>query len=75
MKDELIGKKIKIIESNNKSLVGMKGIVVNESKNILSVEVDGEVKKIVKDLCVFDIEGRKVSGKEIAKRPEERLKK
>jgi len=73
-KEELIGKKIKIIESKNKSLVGIEGYVVDETKNMISIESDGETKNIVKDQCVFDVEGKKISGKEIAKRPEERIK-
>lgn len=73
-KEELIGKKIKIIESKNKSLVGIQGVVINETKNILSIESDGKVKKIVKDQCVFDINGKTITGKDITKRPEERIK-
>lgn len=74
MKTELIGKKIKVIESNNSSLVGIEGVVVDETKNIISIEVDGKTKQIVKDLCVFDVEGKTIQGKDITKRPEERIK-
>ncbi len=74
IKEELIGKTITIIESKNKSLVGMKGTVIDETKNILSIEIDGTVKKIVKDQCVFEIDGKKISGTDIAKRTEERIK-
>ena len=74
MKTELIGKKIKIIESNNKNSIGKAGIVV-ETKNMLSVEIDGKEIKVIKDQCVFEIEGKKISGKDIAKKPEERIKK
>lgn len=75
MKAELIGKKIKIIESNNKSLVGVTGIVVDETKNMLSIERDGKELKIIKDQCVFEIDGKNIHGREIAKRSEERIKK
>jgi len=74
-KEELIGKKIKIIESKNKTLVGIKGIVVDETKNLIFVEDGKKTRKIVKDQCVFDVEGKKVSGKDITNRPEERIKK
>jgi ribonuclease P protein subunit POP4 len=73
-KEELIGKKIKIIESPNKSLKGIEGIVVDETKNMLVIECDDTVKKVVKDQCVFDIAGKRVVGKDITKRPEERIK-
>ena len=75
MKTELIGKKIEIIQSNNKSLIGIQGKIVDETKNMLSIETDGKTRNIVKDQCVFEIEGKTVEGKEITKRPEERIKK
>lgn len=74
-KEELIGKKIKITESKNKSLVGIKGTVVDETKNLIFVEEGKKTRKIVKDQCVFDVEGKKIFGKDITKRPEERIKK
>ncbi|MEK6886539.1 MAG: ribonuclease P protein subunit [Nanoarchaeota archaeon] len=75
MNTELIGKKIKIIESNNKSIVGKTGIIVDETMNMLSIEMNGKEIKVIKDQCVFEIDGEKVMGKEIAKKPEERIKK
>ena len=75
MKTELIGKNIKIIKSDNKSLVGIQGKIVDETKNMLSIETDGKTRKIAKDQCVFEIEGKTIEGKEITKRPEERIKK
>jgi len=74
-KEELIGKKIKIIESKNKSLIGIEGYVVDETKNMLFIESDGKIRKIVKDQCIFEIDGKRIEGKDIAKRPEERIKK
>ena len=59
MNEELIGKKIKIIKSSNKTLIGKIGIVVDETKNMLSVETNGKEIKIIKDQCVFEIEGKK----------------
>lgn len=73
-KEELIGKKISVIESKNNSLVGIKGVVVDETKNLVFIETEEGIKKIAKDQCVFDIEGKRIQGKDIAKRPEERIK-
>jgi ribonuclease P protein subunit POP4 len=75
MKLQLIGKQTMVIESKNKSLKGIRGKIVDETKNTISIEKDGKIKKIVKDQCVFDIEGKKIDGKEISKTPEERIKK
>ncbi len=75
MKIQLIGKEIKIIQSTNKELEGIQGKVVDETKNTVSVEKNGKTVKIVKDLCVFDVEGKLIKGSEISKVPEERIKK
>lgn len=77
MKDnqtQLIGKKIKITKSNNKNLEGIQGKVVDETKNTVSIEIDGKTKKVVKDQCVFDVEGKIINGSEIAKSQDERVK-
>ncbi|MBN2420887.1 ribonuclease P protein subunit [Candidatus Woesearchaeota archaeon] len=70
----LIGKKITITESNNKSLEGIRGVVVDETKNTISIECDGKTRKVVKEQCIFDVEGETIDGAEIAKSPEERVK-
>ncbi len=74
MREELIGEKIKIIESKNKSLIGVEGVVIDETKNLLFIETKGKVKKIIKSQCTFDVEGKKLIGSSITKRPEERIK-
>ncbi len=74
-KEELIGKGITIIESSNKSLIGIIGKVVDETKNLLFIETNEKTKKIIKDQCVFLVDGKKIKGSSIAKRPEERIKK
>ena len=74
MKQNLIGKEITIIDSKNASLKGMTGIVVDETKNMLSIEKDGKQKTVAKDQCVFMIDGKKTEGKDIAQRAEERIK-
>ena len=75
MKEELIGKRIRIISSNNKSIIGKTGVVVDETKNMLFIEKDGKEIRIIKDQCVFEIEGKTMSGEETVKNSEERIKK
>jgi RNase P/RNase MRP subunit p29 len=74
--DEFIGKEIKIIESDNPSLVGIDGVVEDETKNIITVKTrkNGEKKKLLKSQIIFTIENQKIFGKEILKSPEERIK-
>lgn len=74
-KHELIGLKTEIIESTDPSKKGIKGKVKNETKNTLQI---GN-KKIPKKEAVFKFylpnnQTRKINGKEITKRPEDRIK-
>ena len=46
---EFIGKIVEIISANNPSQIGMKGKIVNETKNLFTLETEnGETKKLVK---------------------------
>tara|TARA_Y100000031_G_scaffold86470_1_gene95136 strand:- start:161 stop:403 length:243 start_codon:yes stop_codon:yes gene_type:complete len=72
----LIGEEIVVVRATNKSLVGIEGKVVDESRYLLQVEQNGEVKKLLKNQVTFKIKrtNRLIEGKLISKRPEERLK-
>ena len=73
---ELIGNQIIVVESTNKNNVGMTGRVVDETKFTLVVEEKGLTKRLFKRIIVFKIKktGQLVDGKDIVRRPEERLK-
>lgn len=74
---ELIGEEIEIVSSANESYIGIRGRVIDESKNMLLLEKgDGSQVKLLKNAITFRWlkTGEVVSGKDIAKRPEERLK-
>ena len=76
LKGELIGKTIEIVEATNKNLVGLKGKIVDETKNMLELE-DG--KKLVKKQITINMTiGNEIitlEGKHLMGRPEDRLKK
>jgi ribonuclease P protein subunit POP4 len=75
LKGEFIGKIVEIIESENKSLVGIKGRIVNETKNMFVIETGKGEKKVQKKICKFRFskEGIVVDGEVINYRPEDRL--
>ena len=81
VRHELIGLKVRISSSKNKSLKGLSGIVVDETYNTLVIKTtDGKEKTIIKKICVFDLtlpNGTVVSvdGRLLVGRPEERIKK
>lgn len=52
---KMIGKKIEIKEAKNKSLKGISGIIVDESKNMITLKTDGKEKKIIKSQVEIQI--------------------
>jgi ribonuclease P protein subunit POP4 len=72
---EFIGAKIKIIDATNKSLVGIEGSIVDETKNSFRIKNSNNEEKIVlKKGAEFMIGTAIIKGDEIIKRPEERIK-
>ncbi len=79
IRHELIGLRVDIVDSLNKFHVGIKGLVVDETKNLLIIETKKGIKKVQKkgtDFIFTIPNGKKVkvNGAIIAKRPEERVK-
>ena len=79
LKSEFIGKNIKIIESQNKTLIGVKGEIVDETKNSFVVKTASGNKMLLKSQITFIVflDGKeiKIDGKKLCFRPEERVKK
>ena len=77
-RSELIGLDVKVIESENRFNRGLKGKIIDETKNMFIIKTKETRKKIIKDQCVFefDIKGKKmqINGKSLTIRPEERIK-
>ena len=78
LKHELIGLEIAITSSPNKTLNGLQGKIVNETKNMITIAVGESLKKVLKAQIVFEttINNQKISidGKKLVARPEDRLK-
>ncbi|AEH06751.1 Ribonuclease P protein component 1 [Methanothermococcus okinawensis IH1] len=80
LRHELIGLNVEIVKSPNLSLVGIKGKVVDETRNTLIIERFGSGKeiRIPKDVAVFRFELKDKSvdviGSLLIGRPEDRLK-
>lgn len=74
-----IGIRVEVVNSSSRALIGLKGTVIDETKNMLVVETASGRKRIQKVACTFRFEtdGGQVDvhGKKIAFRPEERPKK
>ena len=75
-KYEFIGSELEIVKSNNKTLIGLKAKIENETKNMFIMD---NGKKIIKSESTFRIKiGGKlveIDGKTLVGRPEDRIKK
>ncbi len=77
---ELIGLRVEVVSHSDPSLIGIKGTIVDETRNTLIIKTPrGERKRILKLYGVFKLyldDGVEVviDGSSILGRPEERLK-
>lgn len=76
----LIGKKIRIIQSSDPTLVQRSGMIIDETRNILKITDEGQKSlSIPKASSVFELEfdGKRIvlSGREIVGTPQERIHK
>ena len=71
---EYIGKEVKITESKNKTLTGISGRIIDETKNTFEIRVGEKSITVLKHASTFTINGEKIEGDKITKKPEERIK-
>lgn len=77
---EFIGLETKVVKSSNPDVVGIKGRVVDETRNTLTISHKGEKKVVIKDTAVLEFvmpDGTvvEIDGKVIMGRSEDRIKK
>ena len=72
---DLIGQEITITQSKNEEIVGLKGKVIMETKNMITVNTDNGKKNIPKDICQFsNSQGLlEIDSTKLSKRPHERM--
>lgn len=63
MTELLIGKTIKITETKNKTMQEITGKVINETKNLLVIETNEGIKKLIKKQIKFEIENEREKRK------------
>ncbi len=78
LRHELIGLKAEVIDSKNLSQKGLKGEVIDETMNTLSIETANGTKIIQKEGCVIRFflgrQSVEIDGGELCSRPEDRIK-
>ena len=77
LKGELIGLEAEIIDSENKSNIGIKGKIIDETKNTFTIK-GKKIWKVIKGQNTFMFKTKnkkiKINGKLIVEMPEERIK-
>lgn len=79
IRHELIGLEAEIVKAKNPSLVGIKGKIIDETRNTIIIRQGKKMKRILKEHAVFNIRVEnkivQLDGKLLVGRPEERIKK
>ncbi|HLC71241.1 MAG TPA: ribonuclease P protein subunit [Candidatus Nanoarchaeia archaeon] len=75
--EEFIGEDVEVIHAKNKSNLGMKGTIIDETKMTLVLAIKGERKVLLKSSITIKMQktGRIIAGSSILRRSEERIKK
>ena len=76
-KHELIGRDVEVVASPDPSLLGVRGRIVDETRNMIRIDCDGLEKSVPKSggRFRFPAVGVEIVGDEILFRPEDRIKK
>ncbi len=75
LNSEFIGLRTQIVDSTNKSLIGLNGKIVNETLSMFTLQTDSGSKMIPKQHSAWKFTNDQViNGDLIAKRPEDRIK-
>jgi RNase P/RNase MRP subunit p29 len=73
-RNRIIGKQIEVIYCTNPYDLHTRGSVVDETRNMMQVTEDGELKWLIKKNVIVLLDGHKIDGKELVGRPENRMK-
>lgn len=73
-RNRIIGKHIEVIYCTNPCDLHTKGSVVDETRNMMQVTKNGELKWLIKKNVIVLLEGHEIDGKELVGRPENRMK-
>jgi ribonuclease P protein subunit POP4 len=79
LKHEFVGLHVEVVKSADSRILGMRGLVVDETKNMIHIHDGKRMRKVSKEISTFrfrlpDKRIVWVDGKCIVNRPEDRLK-
>ena len=74
IRHDLVGRTATVVQAKNESLVGIKGLVVDETRDTLRVRTDRGEKTIMKEQAVIEVDGVRIEGRLLLASPEKRTK-
>ena len=79
LRHELIGSHARVIDAKNKVLIGIDGKIVDETRNMISIENNGITKRLIKNQVMIELKRNgflyHINGSYLVNRPEDRIKK
>ncbi len=70
---------MEITEAKNKSLIGLKGKIIDETRNMLTLDTKKGIKKLIKSQVKLKMKFKnkniEIDGRLLVNRPEDRIKK
>jgi len=70
-----VARKLVVSESTDPTLIGISGIVQDETRRTISILTANGEKKLAKDSIKFTIENAEIDGSMVKQRPEDRISK
>ncbi|HNZ87513.1 MAG TPA: ribonuclease P protein subunit [Methanofastidiosum sp.] len=70
----LLGKQVEVKQSSNRYEVGIKGIVIEDTKNTIKVKTENGVKVLLKNNIILMINNKEINGNLLIGKEEERIK-
>lgn len=77
LKQELIGATVRVSNARNRTLIGLTGIIIDETKHMIIIKTEKGAKRLIKDAVTLEFPNQRVrvKGNLFLGRPEERIKK
>jgi len=73
-KTALIGNVLEVLDSKNPTLKGVRGRIIDETRNTITIQTDKGTKKIVKEQVVLKVQDKTIDGTRLIGKIHERIK-
>ena len=68
-----LSRKLEVIDSTDPTLIGISGVVMDETKRTIIIQTSNNEITMAKDTILFTIEEEEINGSKVGQRPEERI--